>query len=436
MIMAKWFTTVRGMGKDSELVREAGVGVELEASVTDILANRATATLRTRHGALMSYLGWAQSQGIAPWPTAEAKTYKFLQHLKQKQAPATKAGSVLKALSFAAHLFGMEGGSRRIKSERVRGAAWAMFATKGVAQGRSPFTVGQLRLLQATVLADHAEEVDRLMAGLTCLLVSCRLRYFDAQRSTLEPVMDLDSSGMGYVEVAMRATKTTNTPRLKHAEKVGVGHVQGVNGENWVKPWLEVRKKAGINAAQCKCLMPAPNGKGGYFQRRLRSDELLKWMKVFFQRSGAEGPPKQKLGTHSSKVTLLTWAGKFGLPKGDRRTLGYHMKAKDVVVNLYSRDAQAAPLRRLAKVEHAVRVGTFFPDETRSGRFKEVTKSEVKDVKYILATIYDKVHLRREATDVSKCGRARIHGHSFKSFAEFPSKFAKSKCKACFKEEE
>ena len=169
----------------------------------------------------MAYLGWAQAHGVEPWPTDENKTYRVLQHLKKTQAAASKAGSVLKALSFAAHLFGMEGGSRKIKSERVRGAAWAMFAAKGVAQGRSPFTVGQLRLLQSTVLAEHAEVLDRLMAGLTCLLVSCRLRYFDAQRSTQEPEMDLDSSGMGYVEVGMNATKTTNTPRLKHVEKVG-----------------------------------------------------------------------------------------------------------------------------------------------------------------------------------------------------------------------
>ena len=124
------------------------------------------------------------------------------------------------------------------------------------------------------------------------------------------------------------------------------------------------------------------------------------------------------------------------MPKGDRRTLGYHMKAKDVVVNLYSRDAQAAPLRRLAKVEQAVRAGVFCPDETRSGRFREETKIETKEAKFILATIYDKVHVKREGSDASRCGRARVHGRTFRSFVEFPAKLAKSKCKACFKDDE
>ena len=170
---------------------------------------------------------------------------------------------MLKALSFAAHLFGMEGGSRKIKSERVRGAAWAMFAAKGVAQGRSPFTVGQLRLMQSTVMAEHAETLDRLMAGLTCLLVSCRLRYFDAQRSTQEPEMDLDSSGAGYVEVGMNATKTTNTAQLVRAEKVAVVHAMGIDNVPWAKSWVQHRRFLGLAVARDGCLQLAPKAGGG-----------------------------------------------------------------------------------------------------------------------------------------------------------------------------
>ena len=42
---------------------------------------------------------------------------------------------------------------------------------------------------------------------------------------------------------------------------------------------------------------------------------------------------------------------------------------KEVTSTLcYSRDAQAAPLAELIKIIHAIRVGSFLPDQTRSGR--------------------------------------------------------------------
>ena len=43
--------------------------------------------------------------------------------------------------------------------------------------------------------------VDRLLAGLACLLVFGRLRFADAQHARGEPVLDLDDSGWGFVEV-------------------------------------------------------------------------------------------------------------------------------------------------------------------------------------------------------------------------------------------
>ena len=70
----------------------------------------------------------------------------------------------------------------------------------------------------------------------------------------------------------------------------------------------------------------------------------------------------------SLKVTLLSWAAKFGMDKGVRRMLGYHAKKGDTTMLAYSRDELAGPLRDLAAMLAAVRSGKFAPDLSRSGR--------------------------------------------------------------------
>ena len=51
-----------------------------------------------------------------------------------------------------------------------------------------------------------------------------------------------------------------------------------------------------------------------------------------------------------------------------RRLLGYHVKGKDAMLVLYSRDALGPPLRAAQAVLAEIRTGTFRPDADRSGR--------------------------------------------------------------------
>ena len=75
------------------------------------------------------------------------------------------------------------------------------------------------------------------------------------------------------------------------------------------------------------------------------------------------------VGTHSLRVTLLSWCAKAGISLGHRRLLGQHIKAGACSVITYSRDALAQPLTELRQVVMKVRSGEFRPDETRSGRW-------------------------------------------------------------------
>ena len=70
------------------------------------------------------------------------------------------------------------------------------------------------------------------------------------------------------------------------------------------------------------------------------------------------------------KNTALSWAAKYGLSLETRKLLGHHALGNDTVALGYSRDAQAAPVAEYQKVLDSIRVGSFDPDASRSGRFK------------------------------------------------------------------
>ena len=143
---------------------------------------------------------------------------------------------------------------------------------------------------------------------------------------------------------------------------------------------------------------------------------------------GALGNEKQRIGSHSGKVTLLSWCAKYGAEKGTRRALGYHVPLKDRSVRVYSRDYQAAPMRKLAVVLAAVSDGSFIPDETRSGRFRKRKSKELQNNEeeedpddddsdmLILSKLYGKMHKRVDSRARSICGRAEAGKTGFETF--------------------
>ena len=75
-------------------------------------------------------------------------------------------------------------------------------------------------------------------------------------------------------------------------------------------------------------------------------------------------------------------------------------------MSAYSRDFQAAPLRKLRKVETAVGEGSFHPDAARSGYFKERVKKRPAPFTYVANKASKKVHREDKSATQAKCGRA------------------------------
>ena len=257
-----------------------------------------------------------------------------------------------------------------VRSTRIQGAAWRQFARKRETVGRTPFTVPQVKLLQA-VVCGKGDDVDRLLAGLAPLLTSTRLRFVDAQRARQEPALDTDKDGWAYVEAPLGDVKTNTVarPQDKNPATVGVGHALGFGKAPWARGWLALRRKLRLDASKQKCLVPAPTGAGGFLSRRLRSHEFTAWLRAFMKTNKLSTTGEQ-CGAHSGKSTTLSWCGKAHVPRGTIRALGYRVLLKDKMVKVYSRDYQAGPLRKLEEVEAKIDEGDFDPDVTRSGRFR------------------------------------------------------------------
>ena len=119
--------------------------------------------------------------------------------------------------------------------------------------------------------------------------------------------MGVDADGQGFAESKLGSVKNARTADLVKVEKVAVGFALGLNGTPWVREWITLRGKLGLNARRDGCLLRAPRGDGTFMKRRLRSGEFLGWLRKKVGGVGVMPNTKQQyIGTHSSKGTLLS----------------------------------------------------------------------------------------------------------------------------------
>ncbi len=88
----------------SRLGRQCRSGDESEALsiITDMLAEKATNTVKQRAFSLLQFVRWLQTvRDGAPWPLVEAEAYNYVVNLRQLAAPATRANRFLEAVTFA-----------------------------------------------------------------------------------------------------------------------------------------------------------------------------------------------------------------------------------------------------------------------------------------------------------------------------------------------
>ena len=153
---------------------------------------------------------------------------------------------------------------------------------------------------------------------------------------------------------------------LRHQFLPLVAPATGVTAANWGQQWKDVRDKFNLSL-ECQPHMPAPDDQCRPTIRPLGSDEAGRWLRYLLKPSEAA---LGRISSHSLKATCLGYLAKRGINHQDRRILGHHVSGEKMTLS-YSRDAASRPLRVLEKLLREIRIGTFDPDSSRSGRIKK-----------------------------------------------------------------
>ena len=189
-----------------------------------------------------------------------------------------------------------------------------------------------------------------------------RARYNDIARERFI-IIDLVEDGSGYLEISVREAKTQRSAEARTTFLPTVSPAVGVSQFRWAMAFLEERTAQGLDEF---CLMPTPAVQGGWHDSPLEINSANKWLRDIMASAGFTN--LDLLGTHTCKVTGLSWLAKYNADLQTRALLGYHL-LKDFGSTLtYSRDAMSGPLRVFDKLLSDIRSKTFAPDVTRSGR--------------------------------------------------------------------
>ena len=340
-------------------------------TLTDTLGCKESGTLHARANPLIRFMKFCQQQCIQPWPLKEETVYRFLK--SDVNIAPTFPRSFMISLSFGRHILGLQGEVDEALTGRTKGFSDMWFLRKRRLVQKSPLSVQQIITLERIVMDPKRSIVDRIGAGFFLFTLYCRARYSDSLNVSkiTEDVVTMEGEKFGFLEAHSKRVKTNLSLEKKTRFLPMAAPISSVGKTGWAEVWMGLRFKEKLDADEDVPLLPAPMAFGGSERRwskvPLSAANAADWLQSLI--SEAEGPKGSEVGTHSLKVTLLSWAAKFGLTIELRRALGYHSAGKDLSVLTYSRDAMSKPLRALQEVIDSVAEQKFHPDATRSGYF-------------------------------------------------------------------
>ena len=374
--LAKWlgiierFPKAFGLSLAVELDQLRGRPSDLKASLQDVFSQKSSATVSGRAGPLARYVKHCISCGIPPFPVSETGIYAFLQDYASHEAP-TFARSFLSSLAFAKYTVSLQVGDE-VFSPRVRGLSSKLYLDKRKTRQRPPLKVEHVRKLEAIATGSiQMEPADRVAAGFFLWALYARARYSDAQAAgaLFCDLSNTEDGVVGYLEAPVERSKTSFSLERKVRYLHMFAPIEGVGETAWGVPWFEFYKLHGPPLGPGKPLLPCPLTGGGWQSAPLSVASATKWLKALLIRAGCDRGSVDLLGTHSLKVTPLSWCAKFGLSREIRATLGYHAKGRDGTELVYGRDNMAKPVRDFQEVLLQISLDKFRPDATRSGFF-------------------------------------------------------------------
>jgi hypothetical protein len=343
-----------------KLVTEVADDFMLSMEISDTFADRKASTLNKRSGMVLRYLIWhRQSYGFAGLPLVEERCYRFIKTQLTK-AP-TSGKSFLSSIRFCLHVLQMKGCQEVLNSGRIKGATFSLFVTKKPLRQRRPFLVIEVLALESIAVSSDCP-YSRYFCFFLLLQTYARARFNDIARERFV-IVDLLEDGSGYLEISVKDAKTQRSAEARTTFLPTVSPAVGVSQFRWAVAFLKERTAQGLDEF---CLMPTPAVQGGWHDSPLEINSANKWLKDILASAGFTN--LDLIGTHTCKVTGLSWLAKYNADLQTRALLGYHLLKEFGSTLTYSRDAMSGPLRVFDKLLSDIRSKSFAPDVTRSGR--------------------------------------------------------------------
>ncbi|CAE7252640.1 unnamed protein product, partial [Symbiodinium sp. CCMP2456] len=364
------------------LVGSAGSLVEeaiLTSTIEDTFSGKAASTLLKRASDFSRFAKSIVAGKGRPLAPSEGELYAYMLHLRRTKAGATAGESFLKSYRFFMHLTGAVQNARI--SPRVQGAAKAMAMVKRPLWQAPPLPEEAVRLLEEFV--HETEDCARAsIAGFMLFCIYSSARWSDAARGT-SMVMNVAGNGLVLLECSTKHYKTKAKDR-KDTVLPLIALGSGLTQPSWGRVWMRKRALAGLQNSSV--IMPAMSPGGNFLERAMTAAEGSLWLRELLHLQGFTGD-LERFSSHSLKATALSWTAKSGtMTYEERLTQGHHCSPKHGMALLYSRDALAEIIVKVAKVVSAVSRGVFSPDLPRAERVARALHADPADFEHLPET--------------------------------------------------
>ena len=362
-------------------------------SLKPFLKLRRPGTLQVHASAWRLFMRFAEEEGLVAAELNEGMAFMYLRTLSERAAPPSRAGGFLKACNFAFGMFDFAQGHVIASSARCRGEAASSQARKRERRQRDPLSMEHIRAMEVEVTMAKSgkgalTKAEAVVAGFLLMCAHGRARCADAAKIVVEPTLDDAQDGdptASFVEASTTgaAMKTGNTEDKSSLKFPVVALSKGLSNLPWGEAWLSLRSELCMDAKDDECLMLEPLAQDQFGEGRIEAGQATDWLRHILCKLGFAPESLANIGSHSCKATFLSVCAKAGIPRDLRRILGGHALPGDRSVDVYSRDTLSYPLLELGRLLEKIRNGEFFPDSSRSGRWKRPVPLPKEDEEFL-----------------------------------------------------
>ena len=336
--IAKWILFLK-----SDLTASQ-VGMQIDSDpdaaediVLAVLGLKSPSTSLKRANSVLSYHRWHSTRfETCPIPFVENCCWTYLRHLKEIEAPASRALSFVQAVRFSHFIFQVAGAAAVINSRRIIGLADIQLSMKASTRQARPLSVAEVTKLHKIASSSDTALIDRVVATHFLLMIYGRCRASDT--CAVESIVHDNDHKTGFVEIATRQHKSSRSAVTKSWLLPIVIPCFGVADPSWVQSWWECRLEAGLKVKGAP-RMSGIHSEVAWTSRPMTCVEMSGMLRSFL-----ESEDDMFLTSHSMKSAVLSWASKAEMPREYRRILGRHSSAVKESDSCYSRDLSCLAL--------------------------------------------------------------------------------------------